>query len=310
VDTPPCTIFYSWQSQLPAKENRNFIEGALERAAKTIRNDSTVEALPEVDQGAANVPGAPNIADAILAKIDSARAVAFDVTLVPPGNGPFARPTPNANVLVELGYAVRAIGYERIVLVMNTAYGGPEGLPFDLRQRHVVTYALPEGSADKGDVRTALVSRLESKIRDVLRVALPVAPGPPPPVELNLRYETRQRDQDIHRYLLKVNMRNAGRKRLDDWYIEVEMPTLLLEGREAEGGFVRERSNDHTSLFRLSTKRPLPVGDSYNADIRYRVDEALYDEHHDVIDSWRATARAFVDGELVIQAELAKLQNF
>jgi hypothetical protein len=310
VETAPCTIFYSWQSQLPSKENRNFIEDALERAAKSIRNDSTVEALPEVDQGAANVPGAPNIADAILAKIDSARAVAFDVSLVPPGDGPHARPAPNANVLVELGYAVKAIGYERIVLVMNTAYGGPEQLPFDLRQRHVVTYTLPAGVADKGEVRKALMSRLEGKLRDVLRVPPARAPAPSPPVELSLRYEARQQDQHLHRYLLKIKLRNVGKKRLDDWYVEVEMPTAVLEGREAQGGFVRERSDSRTSLFRMSTQRPLLVGDEYNADLRYHVDTELYYEQHAVIDSWRAKARACIDGELVAEAQLAKLQNF
>src|SRR5258708_84658 len=134
-----CTIFYSWQSQSPEKLNRNFIEDALERAAKAIRKDVTVEELPsiEIDQGAANEPGAPNVADAILAKLEKPTAIVFDVGLVPTSD---ARSAPNANVLIELGYAIKSAGYARIVLVMNTAYGPPEQLPFDLRQRHVATY--------------------------------------------------------------------------------------------------------------------------------------------------------------------------
>jgi hypothetical protein len=38
--------------------------------------------------------------------------------------------------MIELGYAARAIGWERIICVMNTGYGhSPEELPFDLRAR-------------------------------------------------------------------------------------------------------------------------------------------------------------------------------
>ncbi len=42
---------------------------------------------------------------------------------------------PNPNVLLELGYAAAKLGWDRLVLVMNTNYGHPEELPFDLRNR-------------------------------------------------------------------------------------------------------------------------------------------------------------------------------
>jgi hypothetical protein len=41
------------------------------------------------------------------------------------------RRTPNPNVLVELGYALKALGDERVIVVVNTAFGKEELLPFD-----------------------------------------------------------------------------------------------------------------------------------------------------------------------------------
>ena len=42
---------------------------------------------------------------------------------------------PNPNVLLELGYATAKIGWERVVLVLNTAYGDPDNPMFDLKQQ-------------------------------------------------------------------------------------------------------------------------------------------------------------------------------
>lgn len=168
-----CNIFYSWQSQLPNATNRGFIEKALEISARAVREDATIDARPEVDQDTANVPGSPNIADVIRKKIDAAEIVICDVSIVQglDGDGERVRPTPNANVLIELGYAMRSLGTtDRLVLVMNTAYGGIDKLPFDLRQYRPTTYDLPDGATndEKMVQRKALVSKLEATFRHVL----------------------------------------------------------------------------------------------------------------------------------------------
>jgi hypothetical protein len=174
VPNETCTIFYSWQSQLPNSTNRGFIEKALEVSARAVREDATIDARPEVDQDTANVPGSPNIADVIRRKIDAAEVVICDVTIVQglDGDGDRVRPTPNPNVLIELGYAMKSLGTtERLVLVMNTAYGGIEKLPFDLRQYRPTTYHLPESATndEKAAQRKALASKLEATFRHVLR---------------------------------------------------------------------------------------------------------------------------------------------
>ena len=170
------TIFYSWQSQLPNATNRTFIRDALEKAAKEVGKDATIDVRPDVDQDTANVPGSPNIANTIRDKIDAAEIVVCDVSIVQrPGwlgrwlHGERMRPVPNANVLVELGYAMKSLGTtDRLVLVMNTAYGAIEELPFDLRQYRPTTYRLHAGASDKPEVRKELVSTLAKTFRQVL----------------------------------------------------------------------------------------------------------------------------------------------
>lgn len=151
------TVFYSWQSVLENSTNRGFIEDALEKAVKSIRADGSLAVDPRVDMDVQGIPGAPDIAATILAKIDSCAVFVADVSIV--HGADVARRCPNPNVLLELGYAMRAVGASRVVLVMNTRFGGPEELPFDLKQRSVMRYDLGVGE-EKGPARKALVERL------------------------------------------------------------------------------------------------------------------------------------------------------
>jgi hypothetical protein len=135
-------IFYSWQSDLPNRTNRGLIQSALEKATKDIRSDDSIAIDPVVDRDTLGEPGAPDIAVTILRKIDEATAIVCDVSIVcRPDNG---RACPNPNVLVELGYALKSISSERVILVFNTAYGDVSELPFDLRFKRVVTYQMSE----------------------------------------------------------------------------------------------------------------------------------------------------------------------
>lgn len=146
----PESVFYSWQSDLPNNSNRSFIEGVLEAVAKRTV-DEQGQPVIVVDRDTKDVPGSPDISDSILSKIASAGIMVADVSIVQRGsprkmNSPDAdedgqiRPTPNPNVLFELGYAVRALGWERIVLVFNQAYGEVRELPFDLTKKRMFTY--------------------------------------------------------------------------------------------------------------------------------------------------------------------------
>jgi hypothetical protein len=173
----PATVFYSWQSDLPNATNRGLIQEALERAAKTIRTDDSLAVDPVLDRDTQNVPGAPDIAHAIFQKIEKAAAFVADVSIINPGLG---RPSPNPNVLIEVGYALKTLGSSRVLLVSNTANGPVESLPFDLRTKRVLTYHLPPGAEDKPEQRKRLQQGLELAIRTILAIP-PSAELPAPP---------------------------------------------------------------------------------------------------------------------------------
>jgi hypothetical protein len=163
------TIFYSWQSDLSNSSNRNFILRALENAVKALRTEETIEVEPVLDRDTAGVSGSPDITGTIFSKIEQAEVFVCDVSIINSSAG--ERPTPNPNVLVELGYAAKALGWERIVMVMNTANGTPESLPFDLRSRRVLGYEFSEAlcnSNDKVNRRRMLESSLRTALRSIL----------------------------------------------------------------------------------------------------------------------------------------------
>ena len=93
-------VFYSWQSDLPNATNRGFIQKALENATKVIRDDGSIQVEPVVDRDTVGVPGAPDIASTILAKIEQSQVFVCDVSII--NQGANSRPTPNPNVLIEL----------------------------------------------------------------------------------------------------------------------------------------------------------------------------------------------------------------
>jgi hypothetical protein len=139
----PPVVFYSWQSDLPNKTNRTLIEDALKKACKEL--SAEYEETVRVDADVQGESGSPDIAATILQKIDRATVVVADVSIigtaqVPGADPPKARPVPNVNVMFELGYAKRALGPTRVIMVCNIAYGDIEQLPFDIRGRSVLWY--------------------------------------------------------------------------------------------------------------------------------------------------------------------------
>lgn len=157
-------IFYSWQRDLPSKSNRGFIEEALEIALKALGSGEAVfEAV--IDRDTLDVPGAPNIVSTIFEKIGAADAFVADVSIL---DASASKPAPNPNVLVELGYALRALGESRVILVANRHFGRLEQLPFDLRQLRCSVYDCDPEAADKATPRRALADTLQAALRAVL----------------------------------------------------------------------------------------------------------------------------------------------
>lgn len=157
-------IFYSWQSDLPNRTNHSLIEGSLKKAAQSLGiGDDGVESV--VDRDTQGVPGAPHIAVTIFEKIMRSDAFVCDASIVGkippkiPGKAP--RPTPNPNVLAELGFAVAALGWERVLMVFNQASGDIRDLPFDLDRSRVLKYTDVDEDHDRGAIRKELTKTIQ-----------------------------------------------------------------------------------------------------------------------------------------------------
>jgi hypothetical protein len=183
----PNTLFLSWQSDTPARIGSEFIEEALGLAVATLGEDAEIKrAIRDeglmVDRDTQGVPGVPPIVDTIFDKIDSATIFVPDLTFV--GKRIDRRPTPNPNVLVEYGWALKSLRYTRIIPVMNVAFGEPtpETMPFDMRHlRHPkCKYSLPTRASERR--RREELARLgpvhpSLPFRRAARVTRPAKPG-------------------------------------------------------------------------------------------------------------------------------------
>ena len=139
-------IFWSWQSDHDKATGNYFVRDALKQAAKELGRELEISERIEVDHDTKGVPGRPPIVQTIFDKIEAARAFVADVT--PVGETAAGKPLPNPNVMIELGYARRSRGHERLIFVANGQHlKKPEDLPFDLRgDRGPAMYTLAEGA--------------------------------------------------------------------------------------------------------------------------------------------------------------------
>lgn len=164
----PLTIFYSWQSDTRAACNRTLIQVALTGAIAELRGLPATSLDVAIDRDTIGTPGSPDIASTILEKIDRCSAMIADVTLVDSASD--SRRFPNPNVLLEVGYAIKAKSFARIILVMNTHFGAVEQLPFDLRGKRVLTYTSPPEAESRASSRDSLKASLISALVETLRL--------------------------------------------------------------------------------------------------------------------------------------------
>lgn len=137
------TVFYSWQSDLPKSVNLNFIEGAILSSIKSLKKLEPVKVDLLLDKATRKLSGSPDITESIFTKISHSNLFIADISIINSSEKAH-RKTPNPNVLVELGYAARTLGWEKIICLYNTDYGSFKDLPFDLRNRRIMSYSLKD----------------------------------------------------------------------------------------------------------------------------------------------------------------------
>ena len=165
------TIFYAWQSDRPRNITRDFIKNAAESAIRGLVMALPVEDSPRLDEDTRGEAGTPPIIETIYRKIKQSAIVIGDLTLCSEirtkknQEEEVTKRIPNPNVMLELGYAAAVLGWDRIILVMNTKYHGPSWLPFDLKNRRFpITYKLGPDSASTGEIGAKLADDLANAI--------------------------------------------------------------------------------------------------------------------------------------------------
>ncbi len=116
-----------------------------------------------IDRDTKSEIGTPNILESIFKKIDRSKIFIADISII--NSNSSGRKCPNPNVLIELGYAARVLGWERVFCIYNTDYGSVDDLPFDLRQRRPIQYSLK--GMNKADVRNSIAQILSDSILEL-----------------------------------------------------------------------------------------------------------------------------------------------
>lgn len=165
------TIFYSWQSDLPGNTTRNIIQDSIKDAVRILRD--TVDVAADRDtQGAF---GSPDIVQTIFSKIDACDIFIADVTAVcqydvidkdgnPTGK---KKLMPNPNVMLELGYATKVVGWENVICILNTDYGMPDDMSFDIANRRLTSFSL-SGCKSKSDVKKYIKDIIRDTVENIL----------------------------------------------------------------------------------------------------------------------------------------------
>lgn len=158
------SVFFAWQLDTKAEDNRAFIWDCIKSACFKLKNDALPELSPRPEKDTDGVSGTPNIVQTIFKKIDECSIFVADVTFIAQTES--NKYIPNPNVLLELGYAVKSIGWERTVLVLNNAHGKADKLPFDMLQhRWPIEYRL----TSETKVRDKRRDELEGALSDALQ---------------------------------------------------------------------------------------------------------------------------------------------
>jgi hypothetical protein len=175
-------VFFAWQSEVFKFANRRAIEASLRAAASRVEdNYADRELTVHIDKDTSNRAGSPAIADTILEKIEASDVFLGDVTITNSEYAPPDRHSPNANVLLEQGFAAAHLGWDRIISVFNMACGQPPTLlPFDLRHRRISQYTLSD------DVSKKAKNKADGALTDLFVAALTeiIEKNPARPAEL------------------------------------------------------------------------------------------------------------------------------
>jgi hypothetical protein len=320
-------VFWAWQYDLPGKISRRFIREALELSIAQINQEQDIEEPDEafqtgamfLDHGRKGLKGSPDLAIQILEKINNARVFVGDVT--PVGKGlPYTNDEGvhsdgkllmNPNVAIELGYALKTLTTENVLMVMNSHYGKRSDLPFDLGHKGgPILYNLAP-DASKADIE-----REKKRLVATLRVALlEYVPKPviepfaemKPKIGQGIYFDdgeilvANQNDMDKIKYSMPLRhvmwLRVIPNKKLD---MPLSVETLLQTvsrfggfGTPVSGGLVRQNAYDVACF--------IPAGNTASIDAisQYSRDGEIWAVNAEILRRGEQGARLYVNSLLM-----------
>ena len=154
-------IFFSWQSDLPGNKTRTFIRNCIDEAIDLAQDSEAIEAIR--DEATTGTTGSPDIVATLLSKIDDCDLFIADVSLCFTEDGKKEKHSPNPNVMLELGYAVKTLGWSRVICIANTDFGND--FPFDFEHNRRTGYSLD--GKNRNDEKYRISKIIFSNIRDL-----------------------------------------------------------------------------------------------------------------------------------------------
>lgn len=135
-------IFFSWQADIP--DNTEFIDKKIKQAINSISKMPEMSGYTiEYDHSTQNRSGSPSIIDTVHEKINKCDVFIADITPIVTFKD---KQIPNPNVMAESGFALRAVGEDRIILLMRKDIGVIEKLPFDIKHRRINCFKVSNNS--------------------------------------------------------------------------------------------------------------------------------------------------------------------
>lgn len=181
------TAFYSWQSDLPRETNQDGIRFSIKAVIPLIELD--IEDINIIlDEGTRGVSGSPDITKEIFRKIANSDIFLCDLTPIAEKG---IKKIANPNVLIELGYAISELGWERIILLFNTHYGKiPDDLPFDVDKHRTTPFKI-NNKLDKNGK-----GQLTQNLKEAIKIIIEKSPKRPHEEKI-VNPEVIKRNRDI-----------------------------------------------------------------------------------------------------------------
>jgi len=156
------TIFYSWQSD--TEFNKKGIRLALRDAMNDLEQQNPNLNL-KLDEATSNNVGTLHIPNSILENISNADIFIGDLSIVGQTIDS-KKKLANPNVLIELGYAISQLGWNRTLILFNKQFGTFGDLPFDIEKRSCLDFKIiaDRDTSGIGMLRTELIARLQAII--------------------------------------------------------------------------------------------------------------------------------------------------